>query len=41
MDEGFNVEGIFDAEIPTAAKVQRNSTAEDQVKALVAQKEGF
>ena len=41
MDEGFNVEGIFDAEIPTAAKVRRNSTAEDQVKALVAQKEGF
>ena len=41
MDEGFNVEGIFDAEIPTAAKVRRNNTEEDQVKALVARKGGF
>ena len=41
MDEGFNVEGIFDADIPTAAKVRRNNTEEYQVKYLVARKGGF
>ena len=41
INEGFNIEGIFDAEIPTATKLRRNDTEEDQVKALVTQKGGF
>ena len=39
--EGFNVEGIFDAEVPTATKLRRKETEEEQVKALVERKGGF
>ena len=39
--EGFNVEGIFDAEVPTATKLRRKETEEEQVKALVDRNGGF
>ena len=39
--QGFNVEGIFDAEIPTATTLRRKETQEEQVKALVDRKGGF
>ena len=39
--EGFNIEGIFDAEVPTATKLRRKETEEEQVKALVERKGGF
>ena len=40
-DEGFNVEGIFDATIPTAQVARRSTEEEHQVKALVDQKSAF
>ena len=39
--KGFNVEGIFDAEVPTATKLRRKETEEEQVKALVERRGGF
>ena len=39
--EGFNVEGIFDAEVPTATKLRRKETEEEQANALVERKGGF
>ena len=41
LDQGFNVEGIFDAEIPTATTLRRKETEDEQVKALVDRKGGF
>ena len=41
LDQGFNVEGIFDAEIPTATTLRRKETDDEQVKALVDRKGGF
>ena len=41
LEEGFNVEGIFDAEIPTATTLRRKETEDEQVKALVDRKGGF
>ena len=41
IEKGFNVEGIFDAEIPTATTLRRKETQEEQVKALVDRKGGF
>ena len=41
LTQGFNVEGIFDAEIPTATTLRRKETQEEQVKALVDRKGGF
>ena len=40
-EQGFNVDGIFDAEIATATKLKRKETEDDQVKALVARKGAF
>ena len=39
--EGFNVEGIFDAEIPTATNLRSKETEDEQVKALIERKGGF
>ena len=39
--EGFNVEGIFDADIPTATNLKRKETEYEQVKALIERKGGF
>ena len=41
LKKGFNVEGIFDAEITTASKLQSKEAEDEQVKALVDRKEGF
>ena len=38
---GFNVEGIFDARIPTAQVARRSTEEEHQVKALVDRKSAF
>ena len=40
-EQGFNVDGIFDAEIATATNLKRKDTEDDQVKALVARKGAF
>ena len=39
--EGFNVEGIFDAEIPTVNYPRRKETEEKHVKELIERKERF
>ena len=39
--QGFNVDGIFDAEIATATNLKRKDTEDDQVQALVARKGAF
>ena len=39
--QGFNMDGIFDAEIATATNLKRKGTEDDQVKALVARKGAF
>ena len=41
LEEGFNVEGIFDAEIATATKLRRKETEEEQINALIDRKGGF
>ena len=33
--EGFNVEGIFDAEIPTATNLRRKETKDEKFKAII------
>jgi len=39
--EGFNVEGIFDAEIPTATNLRRKETEDKQVNELIERNGGF
>ena len=39
--QGFNVEGIFDSEIPTATTLRRKEIQDEQVKALVDSKGRF
>ena len=39
--EGFNVEGIFDAEIPTATNLRGKETEYEQAKALIERRGGF
>ena len=39
--EGFNVEGIFDAEIPTATNLRRKETKDKKFKAIIERREGF
>jgi len=40
-EQGFNVDGIFDAEIATATNLKRKDNEDDQVKALVVRKGAF
>ena len=39
--QGYNVEGIFDAEIPTATVRKRKQREKEQVEALVAKRQAF
>ena len=39
--EGFNIEGIFDAEIPAANNIRRKETEDEQVLTLIDRKGYF
>ena len=41
LNKGFQFEGIFDSEIPTATKILRKEAEQYQVKDLVKKKGGF